>query len=235
MYSKSNFSSNISILNTLQFGDSFFPSGTIAFSYGLETLVDKGVINSRESLEQFIRSQLLGRWIGFDRPCLVGSYKACQNEDYISRLIEIDYIVNSATLPYELRQGSIRAGAALLGVHYKLGTQRVSAYRKELRSGKAIGHLPIVQGICLFGSGLSRENTELVSAHGLVVGLVSSGIRLGVIGHIDGQRLVSMMHNDIANMLSEDAVKPEESWSFAPVSDIAVMQHEIHKNRLFSN
>ena len=55
-------SEHLSILRSLQHGDSFFPAGAIAMSGGLETLVDEHRINSVETVEDFLTGQLECRW-----------------------------------------------------------------------------------------------------------------------------------------------------------------------------
>ncbi len=225
----------LSLLNVLRHGDSFFPSGAVAFSYGLESLSSDGSVNSFEHIEEFIHSQLYGRWAGLDRACLVSAHTACLDQVDIKRLIEIDHIMDAATLPSLLREGSLRAGAAILGVHTKLKTPGVTEYREYILSGNALGHLAVSQGACFSGSGLSVVETEVISAHTLVVGLASAAIRLGIIGHIESQSLISLMGTEIEKIISLPAPEIEEAWCFSPVSDIAVMKHEVSEGRLFSN
>tara|TARA_B100000676_G_C18077491_1_gene848671 strand:+ start:1712 stop:2419 length:708 start_codon:yes stop_codon:yes gene_type:complete len=222
-------------LRLLQYGDSFFPSGTLAFSSGLETLSIQKRVTNTEELKAFIKSQLYGRWNGLDRPCLTAAFKASQGKNNIRRLIEIDKIMDCNTLPAELRSGSILGGKALLGVHKNLGTPHVSDYREIIKTGDGLGHLPVAQGICFAGCEMDYLDSQIVGMHTLVIGLSSAAIRLGIIGHIDAQRLIEFLREDIAKILSTDTVEPEDSWSFSPISDIAVMQHETQDTRLFTN
>ena len=62
-----------SLLGALQFADSFFPSGSIAFSWGLETLRTDGEVVSAEQVAQFLEGQLVHRWSTFDVPLLVAA------------------------------------------------------------------------------------------------------------------------------------------------------------------
>ena len=49
-------------LAALQFGDSFFPSGAVSFSLGLETLHADGIVADTAGLEEFLTDQVMGRW-----------------------------------------------------------------------------------------------------------------------------------------------------------------------------
>jgi len=41
-------------LAVLQFGDSFFPSGAVSFSWGLEGLFDSGVVTDADAVSAFV-------------------------------------------------------------------------------------------------------------------------------------------------------------------------------------
>ncbi len=49
---------NPGLLVALQHGDSFFPSGSFAFSWGLETLRNDGLVHGSTDVERFALDQL---------------------------------------------------------------------------------------------------------------------------------------------------------------------------------
>ena len=55
------------LLLALQHGDSAFPSGGFAFSWGLEELVRDGWVGTADDLSGFLHDLLANRWQGFDR------------------------------------------------------------------------------------------------------------------------------------------------------------------------
>ena len=130
-----------SLLGALQYADSFFPSGSIAFSWGLETLRADGEIVSKEQIAQFLEGQLLHRWASFDAPVLVAAMRAGGKVDCLA---DLDNLVEAMTLATELREGSRRAGASLLTVHAGLGTPGAAEYRRAIAVRKARA------GICLW-------------------------------------------------------------------------------------
>ncbi len=220
------------LLAALRHGDSFFPSGGTAFSWGMEMLCGDGVLASAADVEGFITGQLRCRWATFDRPVLVGVHRAGGD---LARVAEIDRLVESMTLAKEFREGSRRAGRALLAVHVKLGTARAEAYRQSLRDGGAPGHLAVVQGLVWRGVGLSEQAAAAVSAHSLTVGLLGAALRLGTIGHIESQRNLARLQGRIADLLAEPPPALETIGSYAPQADIAAMRHETRTTRLFVN
>jgi urease accessory protein len=221
-----------SLLGALQFADSFFPSGSIAFSWGLETLRAEGEIVSAEQVAQFLEGQLAHRWASFDAPVLVAAMRA---GDGFDRLADLDELVDAMTLATELREGSRRAGASLLKVHEGLGTPGAAEYRQRIAQRKARAHLPVVQGLLWNATGLSEDAGRAVSAHTLCTGIVGAALRLGMIGHLDAQRILLQVRPVLVELLRLPAGDPEESYAYTPHGEIAAMRHEVQDTRLFAN
>lgn len=221
-----------SLLGALQYADSFFPSGSIAFSWGLETLRADGEIVSTEQVAQFLEGQLVHRWASFDTPVLVAAMRAGGKFD---RLADLDDLVEAMTLATELRESSRRAGASLLKVHVGLGTPGAAEYRQRIVEGKARGHLPVVQGLLWNATGLSEEACRAVSAHTLCTGIVGAALRLGMIGHLDAQRILLQVRPILVELLRLPAGQAEELYAYAPHAEIAAMRHEVQDSRLFAN
>jgi len=222
----------ITMLSALQHGDSFYPSGSSSFSWGLETLVSEGAILDGAGVEMFIRVQLEDRWASFDRAVVSTAYEQSDNLEEICR---IDSLVEAQTLTAEMRDGSHRSGHALLQVHEKLNNPRAADYRALIRSSVAYGNLNVMQGFLWAGSGMSVDDTGVVSAHTLCTGLLGAAIRLGVIGHIDAQRILSAMHLTINEVVDSPPPRIDNLQAFTPVSEIAMMRHETIESRLFAN
>jgi len=219
-------------LTLLQHGDSFFPSGAISFSWGLETLCAEGRVHDAESVATFLESQLRHRWATFDRGALAAAYRVAPDPVAVGG---IDRLLEAQTLAAELRSGSRRSGAALLAVHEKLGTPGVADYRGVVRSGAAPGHAAAVQGLVWRGVGLDLGAAEVLSAYTLAVGLLGAALRLGVVGHIDAQRTLQRARDEIAQIVSLAAPDIQALQAFTPESEIAVMRHETADARLFAN
>jgi urease accessory protein len=139
------------------------------------------------------------------------------------------------TLPRELREGATRAGAALLGIHERLGTAGATEYRGRVRAGEAPGHLPVVQGLLLAGVGLDERIAATVSAHALSVGVVGAALRLSVITHVDAQRILAAVRGSLAELLAEPVMDVAQAAVYTPATDVAAMRHESQTARLFAN
>lgn len=220
------------LLTTLQYADSFFPSGGTAFSWGLEALCADRQVTSADDVRRFLEGQLRHRWASCDRPFLVAAHRASADLDDVATL---DRLLEAMTLPRELREGATRAGGALLGIHERLGTSGASDYRGRVRSGDAPGHLPVVQGLLLAGVGLSERIASPVSAHALSVGVVSAALRLSVISHVDAQRILAAVRELLTDLLAAPVLDVAQATVYTPATDVAAMRHETQTVRLFAN
>ncbi len=219
------------LLALLQHGDSFFPSGGVAFSLGLEALRDDGRVGDAAGVERMIADQIGGRWGSCDRAFIAAAHGAVDLE----RMVALDVRLDAMTLPRELREGSRRNGAALLRVHAELGTPRAADYRALVRHDAAPGNLPIVQGLVLAGIGLGLGEALSVAAHSFTVGLLAAGLRLGMIGHVSAQAALGRLHRTIDEALAGPLPAPDDAFAFTPLAEIAVMRHETSTGRLFAN
>ncbi|MBP0949565.1 urease accessory protein UreF [Pseudomonas sp. 20GA0080] len=238
-----------SALLAMQQADSFFPTGAVAWSWGLETLKADGHLGRIERVPPrrrqretrpdrsaelcgFVEGQLRHRWNSFDRAFLVAAW---QSADDLDQLMLLDAQIEALTMAEELRQGSRRVGHALLGVHAALGTPGAERYQHQVLVGETSGHLCVLQGLIWKQLGMQLEHCQLAAAHGLCTGLVSAAVRLGVMGHVDAQRVLTSIQPLIAQLLALDPPEPDNASGFTPMAEIAVMRHETQELRLFAN
>jgi urease accessory protein len=220
-------------MRVLQFGDSFFPSGAVSFSWGLEGLTENGAVTSAESVHSFVIGQLHARWAQFDRAVVVAAHRARMN---LEAVVAIDDQVEIQTASAELRSGSRRMGEAMLSVFERLGVDGVpSAYRKMIKKGVAHGHVAPMQGLLWGRAGLSERDAIALSAHTFCTGLLGAGIRLGCLTHIDAQRILFEARAEAAR-LAELPVPPINALStYGIEAEIAVMRHVNNITRVFAN
>lgn len=244
------------LLLALQLGDSFFPSGGSAFSWGLESMQCDGMVSSAEQVFGAMSGLVEQRWAGFDRPLLRAAHAASWRPHPSAGPSPIDRIddgpANAAITPFDAlialdelceamslnagaRSASRRLGFTQLRVHGELGLANAAGYLQVVRAGRAIGHLPVAQGLVWASLGLSIEDTEAMSAFSLCTAVAGAAIRMGVLGHIDAQKLLMRMRARIAAVLDTPAPDLDAMWTGAPALDIAALRHEPRAARLFAN
>jgi urease accessory protein len=219
------------LLTILQHADSAFPSGSFAFSNGIEGLAAMNAPLDRSGLCDVVAMVLQHRWVTSDRVAIALAHRAGDDFD---KLAEIDQAVEAATLAEPLRNGSKRNGKALLAAHVRLGTEAATELRSQIEGGKARGHLPIVQGFVWRARGMSEANAILVSGYSTASGLIAAAVRLGRIGAVEAQAVLAALLPAIAD-LSAPVPPDAEIESFMPWVDAAASRQARAHLRLFAS
>ncbi|MCH8466843.1 MAG: urease accessory protein UreF [Roseinatronobacter sp.] len=222
----------LSLIRLLHVSDSAFPSGAFAFSSGLETLVNEGRITDAASIHDVLTGQILPRWASFDRPFLHAAHMAAGD---IARLKEIDarcHLQNSAD---RLAEAARRIGRSILSVHARIATPGAAEYRAAIDTPQMrdmAGHEPVVQGLVGAGLGLSLAQTELSALHSTTLAFISAAVRLGRLGAIEAQGVLSSAATQMAEIL--DAPAPKRAGAFSPFAEIAALRRSTAHASLFA-
>lgn len=220
------------IFNILQYGDSFFPSGSVSFSWGIEMLLEDDIINSISNVDDFIENQLINKWATFESVVISHTYL---HTDNIPELVKIDNLVECMTVTSELRNGSKRLGSGLLTTHTRLNTPHAHDYQKLILNNSAHGHLPVIQGLIWQTVGISINSALVLSAYNFCVAVLGAAIRLGIVGHIDCQKSLLKFRQLIVELTCQPVIELDDMHAFTPYADIASMRHENAHTRLFAN
>lgn len=220
------------LLRLLQDGDSFFPSGSVSFSWGLEMLCADGAVAGEQDVQAFLLAHLHHRWAPFDRPVVAAAADASKT---LARVAQIDQIVEAQTLAAELRAGSRRNGGALLAVHARLETPGAGDYLSLVQRSEARGHLAPMQGFLWSRLGIPADEAAILSAHTACTGLLGAAVRIGVIGHVAAQRILQTAHRHIVAIAETRRADLDQIHAFMPQTEIASMRHEVAQARMFAN
>ena len=228
MHSQSN------LFRLFQITDSFFPSGAFAYSRGLETYVSEGTIRDRKGLEEFLKAFLAGLTAKSDALFLKLCWEAAGREE-LDTIVRLDRLTHSMKLAKELREGSLQAGRQLLKVIRALHSSALlERFAEKVETGKAWGHHPIAFALVCGAMGISKEDSVAAYLYQTVSSIVSAGVRLIPIGHLDGQKVIEETR-EMALKIAEElaALNEEDLSSFAPAIEIRAMRHECLYTRLF--
>ncbi|MEM7424223.1 MAG: urease accessory UreF family protein [Pseudomonadota bacterium] len=215
---------SLDILRALQLADSGFPSGSFAYSWGLETAAAHGHV-TRATFDAWLAAEMLDRWAEFDRVLIADAHRS-------DDALIVDAGADRLFLAETLRVRSAEAGQAFLSATARLGDPEAARLRTATLRGDAAGHLPVVQGAVFRSMGLDLALTLIASAHAAAQGLASAAVRLGLIGALDAQRALRELHAELAPA----TVPPPPEMvpaSFAPIAEIAMMRPA--EGRLFAN
>jgi urease accessory protein len=98
------------------------------------------------------------------------------------------------------------------------------------------------QGIChaaAFGAAAARAGISLLETltaylQAFAANLMSAGLRLGIIGQTDGQRILAALEPTVAAAVADTMARgPEDFGAATFAADLASMAHETQYTRLF--
>jgi urease accessory protein len=222
----------LSVLQTIWQADGTFPSGSFAFSYGVEGVVALRSKLDASALAELAATVIRQRWQTCDRVALVRAFRAA---DDLHAIAAIDLDVEASTFGSTLREGSRRNGGSFLASHARLGDGVALKLREAVRSGACLGHIAVMQGAVWHAMGLDERLAQLASAYGVASGVTAAAVRLGAIGALDGQKILRGCLPLIDTLVARPVPDDAGLSSFVPFLEIAAARHARADLRLFAN
>ncbi len=218
-----------------QFADSTLPVGAFAFSNGLESAVQTGVVTDADGLRQFV--ELVTRQAArMDGIALLHAHRAARAGDHDGiRRADAELWCRRAGEEQQLmiaRMGRKLAELALKVSDFPL----LGRWLADIRAEKTPGCFPVGQGIALASLGASEGEAFAVHQYGIASMVLSAALRLMRIDHLDTQRILFAAQERVeGDYLAVRELSLEEMSVFAPVFDVLVAHHTTAHVRLFMN
>ena len=225
---------NFSDLSILQLSDSFFPTGLYTMSNGLETLFDEKQIQTADQLEEFIGT-VISQQIGpADCVALSNSYDFATIND-IEKIIECDKTLYSMKLVKEARDAMCRSGSQMLKcVKSFMNNDLLNSFYNAINESRTPATHPVVIAVCSNTLGIKKERSMMILLYGFTVSTVGAALRLGLIDHIQSQKIIHNLKPHILQTIERFVITPlENMWQFAPEYDLIQMSHEKKFSKMF--
>lgn len=222
----------------MQLSDSFFPSGMFGMSNCLESLVKYKKIKNDKEVLNFIEQQIEFQLVPCDCMIFLTAMNSAKNKN-IDGLVEADDMFYSMRLISEVRNASTRSGSQILNCVIQISSNREESriarhFQKKILSDETPGTYPICLGIAANIFGIPEESGVRMMLYSFSQSIVAAAIRLGVIEHIGGQKILTLLSGKI-NSISENIKKGslDGLWQLTPLTDIFQMIHEHDSSRMF--
>jgi urease accessory protein len=222
----------LALLQTMWQADGTFPSGSFAFSYGVEGAAALGRVTDKPSLLSLVATILRFRWATFDRVALLRAYRASMD---LSKVAHIDHDVEASTFGESMRTGSRRNGGSFLASHSALGNRAATALRLCVRRKECLGHIAVMQGAVWPTLGMDQRLVQIASAYMTASGVASAAVRLGVVGALQAQGVISEVLPLIETLVAREVPDDARLSSALPFLDIASARQAQASLRLFAN
>ncbi len=222
-------------LSMMQLSDSFFPTGMYSMSNGLEAIFYGGKKKmSAEELRELVKTYIEYQIGPADCTALGNAYKHAVRSD-LPKLIEVDKVIFSMKLVQEIRDASIRSGTQLVRCIRSFSDNKIlSQYGDAIREGLAFGSYPVAMAVAANAFRIPKEKAALVMLYSFSVSMVGAALRLGMLQHFDGQKVIDEIKPLIIRIIKANINRPIEGiWQFAPSIDIIQMSHERMDSKMF--
>ena len=232
---------DITLLKLLQLASPTLPVGGYSYSEGLETLVEKEIINSKKSLENWLKTELNNGAIALETAIMLRAYRSFI-KNQINNITYWNNWLSATKETSELRQQSWQMGNTLLRLLVELEKSNKSIEEKNnilpLEKCASILGKPCNYAIA-FGIGaanwqIEEQNALLGYLNSWTTNLINAGVKLIPLGQTDGQKILFNLQN-IITLVSKQILSLEDddlsscSWGLG----LASMAHEQQYTRLF--
>jgi urease accessory protein len=221
------------LLSLLHLCDSLFPIGSFAYSDGLESAVEAGLVAGAGDLPAWLaacRDESFGRT---DGPAMVLTWAAWLDGDW-SGLTALDREVAALRPSSAARLGSRAMGKRLLATWERLHPDPRLGEIFELSRSGAIGPtLPVAFALACAAIGATLRDALGGYAYTRLAATISAAMRLVPIGQHEAHRLLSDALDGVPPLVEQVLTRNERPMSFAPALDIVQMTQPYVRSRLF--
>ena len=222
------------ICGLLQAGDSFYPTGSYAHSYGLEGLVQEGVVRDRETLRSFVLLSSLPSLRAVELPLAAHAWRAFGGPDWTT-IGELCVLSSALKTSREARHASENIGRQRAELAARL---RASPLAEEFLRRAAAEAWPTAAPVAaalegrILGAPLEAVLAGMTYAQ--LASLLSAAMKLLRIGQNAAQSLLTEALAATPGLITAAAATAREDigW-FNPWLDIAAARHEAADARLF--
>lgn len=215
----------------LHLADSALPTGSFAYSYGLESSITFGLVRTETEFRSYLYS-FLQQAVGFELPFITAAATAAPG-DLPTLLTEYD----AQLLIPVLHRASLTQGKnwlKLLSTFYpEVGLAQLN---RELTRRQLPGHFVPLFGLSLGKIGFALPDIQATYLHLALRDQLSAAIRLGFIGPMAGHLLQHDFYAIFENLLNSTTIRPyTEATRCTLLLDVAQLLHDDIYSRLFQN
>ena len=208
-------------LAVMQLSDSFFPTGLYATSNGLEFLFSNNEIKGLEDIKNMIKVNIEQQIGPSDCIALSHAFTNAEKKDF-KEIIQADEIAFIMKPIKEIRKEFVKDDDIF------------NEYQKAIKGKKVHGIFPVAFAICCNALQIRKEKSLTMLLYGFTVSVIGAALRLGLIQHLEGQKIIHEIKPIIIQTLKENSSKSlYDMWQFAPQFDIIQMSHEKMDSKMF--
>jgi urease accessory protein len=211
-----------------------FPIGAFSYSHGLEAAVQSGGVRDRVTLQGWVGA-VLAHGVGrMDADTFRDAHRAAS-----ARNLEALTAANRRGLAFratsEMALETTAQGEAFLSACCAAWPEPfLDGWAEVLREDDEVASLPAAVGAAAARAAASLEIALTGYLLAMGANLVSAGLRLGIVGQTDGQRIIAALEPVIGKAVACGMTRDLACFGAATIAvDLASMAHETQYSRLF--
>jgi urease accessory protein len=223
------------MMSVLQFGDSLLPTGSFAFSGGLESAVEQHIVHDQDTLAEFALTEVR-RAATTDGICLLAAHRGAGAAD-LARIMTADHAAFSRKLSEEARGMTTRMGRKLGELASSVAPVPVlSRWLSEVLARQTPGTYPAALGVLFADLGSPEEDAFAVHQYGIAMTMLSAALRLMRIEPRAVQAILRQVSDRAPEHYAEvRCASLADMAGFAPMADVLAAMHVRAHVRMFMN
>ena len=145
------------------------------------------------------------------------------------------------TLSKEVRNSSVRSGKQVFSClkHMIENTENknyfINQINNKIESNEMQCTYPIALAISAVCLEIPIQSILRILLYSFSSSVVSAAIRLGIVQHLDAQKILLLLAGTINNIISKNILKKSISdiWQLVPLTEINQMKHEHNESKMF--
>ena len=225
-----------SLISLLHIADPTLPIGGYSHSNGLETYVQKGLVNSTEMAALFLNNMLSSSILHNDAAYVRLAYEAMKEKDSYERIVVLDEECSAMKSPREIREASHKLGTRLLKIFIEEGQKCdfLTKFGDYVTKNISVGNYPVVYGALCYLMEIPLEEAITAFYFSTATGMVTNAVKLVPLGQLEGQKILFEVKRNIPSWVEKTMNLEEEKIGLSNVGfDLRSMQHERLYSRLY--
>ncbi len=224
--------SNLGLL--FQMVDASLPVGGFVYSMGMESAVKSKLVNNEEDLVRYL-STYVDQLISFEFPFIDAAYSLWKNPNAWKSLMT-DY--HAMLMNPFLEKSSLVLGKNWLRLYTNLYTSKemdyFSTHIKKNNNTKL--HFTVIFGLITKAMNVTSQDAKEVYLYAALRDQISALTRLGVVGPVGGQKLLTGVLRTTAKKIKNyQSIPHTEAYKSAYLLEITQLNHNFIYSKLFQN
>ena len=224
----------------MQLADSFFPAGMFSMSGGLESLVVHKKIQTPSEVLKFIKEQIEFQLVPCDCKVLFITMNSVKKNQLLE-VMQIDKKYYSMKLAKEIRNSSVRSGKQVFNCLKHMvkddndKNDFIVKFQEKIELKETPCTYPVALGIAVNYLQIPIQSVMRMLLYSFSSSVVSAAIRLGIIQHLDGQKILFSLAKTVEEIIIHNNIDftTKDIWQLTPFTEIHQMEHEHSDSRMF--